>query len=118
MYKIYGIKNCDTMKKAFNWLNDNKVEFEFHNYKTEGLSSELLQSFIDLVGWQPLLNTKGTTWRKLDEATRQSIDNEVAAKALMLENTSIIKRPLLVKGKKALLGFSTDGYQQFIKDTK
>lgn len=116
MLTIYGIKNCDTMKKAFKWLDDNHIEYQFHNYKTAGLSPELLQTFIDLLGWQTILNTRGTTWRKLDDSVRNSIDNEQAAKTIMLDNTSIIKRPILLKQDKALVGFSDLQYQQFFEN--
>ncbi|MCX8581126.1 ArsC family reductase [Gilliamella sp. B3482] len=112
---MYGIKNCDTMKKAFNWLNDHQVSYQFHNYKTDGLSAELLSQLLKLVDWQSLLNTRGTTWRKLDETVRNQVDNQDAAIKIMLANPSILKRPLLVDGKRALLGFSDESYSQFVK---
>ncbi|MCX8657118.1 ArsC family reductase [Gilliamella sp. B2840] len=115
---MYGIKNCNTMKKAFSWLDDHHVQYQFHNYKTDGLSAELLDTFLQLVDWQSLLNTRGTTWRKLDEQVRTQIDNEQAAKKIMLDNPSILKRPLLINGKRALLGFSDDSYLQFISQPK
>ncbi|OCL24088.1 ArsC family reductase [Gilliamella sp. wkB72] len=115
MYIIYGIKNCDTMKKAFTWLNDHQVSYQFHNYKTDGLSAELLSDLLKLVDWQSLLNTRGTTWRKLDETVRNQVDNQDAAIKIMLANPSILKRPLLVDGKRALLGFSDKSYSQFVK---
>lgn len=113
MVKIYGIKNCDTMKKAFKWLDEQHIAYQFHNYKTDGLSPELLQSLLDLSDWQQLLNTKGTTWRKLDEKTRKSVIDQTTAKPLMLQNPSIIKRPILVANGKAIVGFSDQLYQQF-----
>lgn len=115
MYIIYGIKNCDTMKKAFTWLNDHHVNYQFHNYKTDGLSAELLSDLLKLVDWQSLLNTRGTTWRKLDETVRNQVDNQDAAIKIMLANPSILKRPLLVDGKRALLRFSNESYSQFVK---
>jgi len=114
MYIIYGIKNCNTMKKAFTWLDEQQISYQFHNYKTDGLSAELLSRLLELVDWQSLLNTRGTTWRKLDEAIRLQIDNQDAAMKIMLANPSILKRPLLVDGKRALLGFSDESYSQFI----
>jgi Spx/MgsR family transcriptional regulator len=114
MYIIYGIKNCNTMKKAFTWLDEHHINYQFHNYKTDGLSSELLHSFLQLIDWQNFLNTRGTTWRKLDESIRIRINNEQVAKQLMLENPSILKRPLLINGKRALVGFSEESYTQFI----
>ena len=115
MYIIYGIKNCNTMKKAFTWLDEHQINYQFHNYKTDGLSAELLNDLLKLVDWQSLLNTRGTTWRKLDEALRNQIDNQDAAIKIMLANPSILKRPLLIDGKQALLGFSEESYSQFVK---
>lgn len=113
MLMIYGIKNCDTMKKAFKWLDEQQIPYQFHNYKSDGLTDSLLQSLIDQFGWQSLLNTRGTTWRKLDEAVRNATNNEASAKAIMLANPSIIKRPALVSNDGTLLGFNADEYQQF-----
>ncbi|OCG22991.1 MULTISPECIES: ArsC family reductase [unclassified Gilliamella] len=118
MYIIYGIKNCNTMKKAFTWLDDHHIAYQFHNYKTDGLSADLLDAFLQLVDWQSLLNMRGTTWRKLDESVRVQVDNEQAAKQVMLANPSILKRPLLIDGKRALLGFSDELYSQFISQPK
>ncbi|MBI0155387.1 ArsC family reductase [Gilliamella sp. W8128] len=115
MYIIYGIKNCNTMKKAFTWLDEHQINYQFHNYKTDGLSAELLNDLLKLVDWQSLLNTRGTTWRKLDEALRNQIDNQDAAIKVMLANPSILKRPLLIAGKRALLGFSEESYSEFVK---
>ncbi|MBP2849116.1 ArsC family reductase [Dickeya oryzae] len=114
---LYGIKNCDTIKKTRRWLEEHRIDYRFHDYRADGLTSERLQSFIDDIGWQPLLNTRGTTWRKLDEAYRNSINNDVAAKAVMLEQPALIKRPLLVTDDgKTLLGFSDDSYQHFFTE--
>ncbi|WP_392565514.1 ArsC family reductase [Utexia brackfieldae] len=117
MYQIYGIKNCDTMKKAFTWLDEHHVQYQFHNYKTEGLSEALLNDLCNLVDWQLLLNTRGTTWRKLDEAVREKVNNVIEAKKIMLSYPSIIKRPVLVMGQRAQVGFSAESYQQFIEET-
>lgn len=106
------------MKKAFTWLDDHQVQYQFHNYKTDGLSADLLDTFLQLVDWQSLLNTRGTTWRKLDEQVRAQINNAQAAKKIMLDNPSILKRPLLIDGKRALLGFSDESYSQFISQSK
>lgn len=106
------------MKKAFTWLDDHQVQYQFHNYKTDGLSADLLDTFLQLVDWQSLLNTRGTTWRKLDEQVRAQINNAQAAKKIMLDNPSILKRPLLIDGQRALLGFSDESYSQFISQSK
>ncbi|EMD1658662.1 arsenate reductase [Pluralibacter gergoviae] len=117
MVTLYGIKNCDTIKKARRWLDEQQVAYRFHDYRTDGLDRALLERFIAELGWQPLLNTRGTTWRKLDEATRAGIDNADAAAALMLEMPAIVKRPLLcAPGKPMLLGFSDSSYQRYFKE--
>lgn len=114
--KVYGIKNCDTIKKTLDWLKKNKLEFEFHDYKKEGITTEKLNSWIKQVGWEPLVNKRGATWRQLDEATQQKIVNEKAATALMLEKTSIIKRPLIEHNDKViLLGFDEAEYKKKLK---
>ncbi|MDE9540176.1 ArsC family reductase [Xenorhabdus bovienii] len=113
-FTLYGIKNCDTMKKARRWLEDQEIPYQFHDYRVDGLSSELLQLFIEQVGWEPLLNTRSTTWRKLSDDQKSAINNTEAAKKLMLEQPAIIKRPLLVSETgNYLLGFKAEQYQQF-----
>ena len=117
MLTMYGIKNCDTIKKARRWLEAHQIEYRFHDYRADGLERAQLDTFIAELGWQALLNTRGTTWRKLDESLRNSIDNADAAAALMLEMPAIIKRPLLcAPGKPILLGFSESSYQQFFHE--
>lgn len=115
MITLYGIKNCDTIKKARRWLEENNVEYRFHDYRVDGLSSELLATFINELGWEALLNTRGTTWRKLDEAVRAGISDRDSAAALMLEMPAIIKRPLLcAPAQPMLLGFSDERYSQWL----
>jgi len=115
--KMYGIKNCDTIKKARRYLESHDVDYQFHDYRTDGLDAALLQRFIDQLGYSALLNTRGTTWRKLPETQRDGIDNAVAARDLMLEQPAIIKRPLLCDASGSmLLGFSETTYQQFIQE--
>ncbi|MEJ5071664.1 ArsC family reductase [Enterobacter ludwigii] len=114
MITMYGIKNCDTIKKARRWLDDHQLEYRFHDYRADGLDRALLDTFIAELGWEALLNTRGTTWRKLDESVRDSITNADAAAALMLEMPAIIKRPLLcAPGQPMLLGFSDSSYQTY-----
>ena len=114
MLTMYGIKNCDTIKKARRWLEARGVEYQFHDYRADGLDREMLNSFIAELGWEALLNTRGTTWRKLDESVRAGINNADAAAALMLEMPAIIKRPLLcAPGQPMLLGFSETSYAQY-----
>ena len=109
---IYGIKNCDTMKKAFTWLDKAKVEYTFHDYKKQGADAEVLKSAIKNQGWETVINRKGTTWRGLDEKTKAGV-TEKSALTLALENPSLIKRPLLVRGKDMLLGFDEAEYKLF-----
>jgi arsenate reductase (glutaredoxin) len=103
---IYGIKNCNTVKSAIDWLNKNKVEFEFHDYKKSGITKAKLNVWSKQIGWESLVNKRGTTWRQLDETIQTKVTNEETAIALMMEKTSVIKRPLIEKnGKVFLLGF-------------
>ena len=115
MLKLYGIPNCDIVKKAISWLNTNKIPFEFHDYKSKGITPEKLKDWSKQVGWESLVNKKGTTWRQLDDATRNQVTSEAAAIALMQEKTSIIKRPLLERnGKVITLGFDEDNYKKLL----
>ncbi|MGS4678857.1 ArsC family reductase [Enterobacter soli] len=114
MVVMYGIKNCDTIKKARRWLETHGVEYRFHDYRVDGLDAEFLHTAIAELGWEALLNTRGTTWRKLDESLRASINDASSAAKLMLEMPAIIKRPLLcAPGQPMLLGFSDSLYQTF-----
>ena len=114
--RLYGIKNCDTIKKARRWLEEQGIAYQFHDYRVDGLSDERLQGFIDKLGWEPLLNTRGTTWRKLDDSLRASITDADSAAKLMLEMPAIIKRPLLcAPGQPMLLGFSETLYSDFFR---
>ncbi|PUY28235.1 ArsC family reductase, partial [Cronobacter sakazakii] len=82
MVVMYGIKNCDTIKKARRWLENNHVDYQFHDYRTDGLDAQTMHKFIAELGWEALLNTRGTTWRKLDEAQRAAITDADSAAAL------------------------------------
>jgi arsenate reductase len=106
---IYGIKNCDTMKKARAWLDGHGVAYDFHDYKTGGIAKKKLKAWSDQLGWETLLNRAGTTFRKLPEADREDL-NERKALALMLAQPSMIKRPVLDLGSKLLVGFKPDIY--------
>ncbi|HEY3404419.1 MAG TPA: ArsC family reductase [Ohtaekwangia sp.] len=113
---VYGIKNCNTVKSALDWLKKNKIEFEFHDYKAKGITDAKLKSWSKQVGWESLVNKRGTTWRQLDEKVQAKVTNETAAIALMKEKTSVIKRPLIeVKDKVVLLGFDEDEYAARLK---
>ena len=108
---IYGIKNCDTMKKARAWLDKHGVVYEFHDYKTAGIDRSRLEAWARAVGWETLLNRTGTTFRKLPDKDKASV-TEKKALALMLDQPSMIKRPVLdVKGK-LIVGFKPETYEQ------
>ena len=92
---VYGIPNCDTVKKARAWLSEQGVDYTFHDYKKQGVPAERVDAWIAAVGWEPLVNRQGTTWRKLDEATKAGVVDAASAKALMLSQASVIKRPVI-----------------------
>lgn len=111
MVDMFGIPNCDTIKKARKWLEENSVEYQFHDYKKEGVDAHLLEEWSEAVGWERLLNRRGTTWRKLADEAKESV-NETRAIQLMVENPSMIKRPVLVAGDRITVGFSEAEYQK------
>ena len=111
---IYGIKNCDTMKKARAWLDSHGVAYDFHDYKSEGISKDRLKAWSDELGWEALLNRAGTTFRKLPDADKQGL-NEKKALSLMLAQPSMIKRPVLEADGKLLVGFSPGAYAKDVK---
>ena len=106
---IYGIKNCDTMKKARAWLESHKVQHQFHDYKSAGVERGVLEGWAKKVGWEILLNRAGTTFRKLPDADKEGL-SEKKAIALMLAQPSMIKRPVLDIGGKLTVGFKPDEY--------
>jgi arsenate reductase (glutaredoxin) len=110
---IYGIKNCDTMKKARAWLDSHGVAYSFHDYKTEGIAKDTLKKWCDELGWEVLLNRAGTTFRKLADSDREGL-NERKAIALMLAQPSMVKRPVLERGGKLLVGFKPEIYEKEI----
>ena len=107
---IYGIKNCDTMKKARAWLDQNGVAYAFHDYKAAGIDRPTLEGWAGQVGWQVLLNRAGTTFRKLPEADKADL-NESRALSLMLAQPSMIKRPVLDLDGRLLVGFKPGDYE-------
>ena len=109
---LYGIPNCETVKKARAWLAERGVEYEFHDYKKQGVDPARLDTWFRKVGWESLLNRSGTTWRKLDEARKASITSPAAAKTLMREQPSVIKRPVVEVGAKLLVGFDPQRYSK------
>ena len=113
--KVYGIPNCNTVKKAIDWLKTNQGEFEFHNYKKEGITKEKLREWSKQVGWEKLLNKKGTTWRGLSEAQQKKVINQKTAMELMIEKPSIIKRPVIEAEGKLIVGFDEEEYDASLK---
>ena len=113
---IFGIKNCDTMKKAFTWLDGHGLAYEFIDYKKADVVADHIDRWNKLVGWETLLNRKGLTWKKLSEADRSDI-NEARALALMKKHPTLIKRPVLVGEKKVMVGFSPETYEVFTQST-
>ncbi len=109
MVKLYGIPNCNTMKKARQWLEEHGIEYQFHNYKKDGLDPETLAVWLEKLGWEALVNRRGTTWRKLSEEDRAGLDT-AKAKALMLANPSLIKRPVLEWKGEVVTGFDPQRY--------
>ncbi len=120
MVTIYGIKNCSTMKKAFAWCEEHGVAYGFHDYKKQGVPRERLLPWCRQLGWQTLVNTRGTTWRKLT-AAQQAISTEAQALALMEEFPSLIKRPVVeastASGTRLLVGFDPLQFAELIEAT-
>lgn len=110
MLTIYGIKNCDTMKKALAWLETHGIAHVFHDYKKSGIDAVTLADWENSLGWENLLNRRGTTWRKLDAETQAGIDRDRALQ-LMREHPSLIKRPVVDTGTTLLCGFDEDEWQ-------
>lgn len=107
---LYGIRNCDSVKKARQWLETHKVDYHFHDFRADGLDKQTLSRWISAQGWDALLNRRSTTWRQLDDAAKAALDEELAHD-LMLEQPTLIKRPVLEYGKQVVVGFSESGYQ-------
>tara|TARA_R110002073_G_scaffold297293_1_gene463462 strand:+ start:267 stop:668 length:402 start_codon:yes stop_codon:yes gene_type:complete len=106
---LYGIKNCDTVKKARKWLDTHNIDYQFHDFREDGLDSDAVAAWIDELGWQNLLNRRSQSWKTLDEDARESMDDEAAHKAVLAHPT-LIKRPLLDTGEQRYTGFSAANY--------
>jgi arsenate reductase len=111
MHTLYGIKNCDTVKKARNWLDQNGIDYRFHDFRTDGLTPELLQHFAEHLDWNTLLNRSSTSWRQLSAEQQCGLTQEKAMR-LMLATPTLIKRPILESGDKLIIGFNAkdNGY--------
>ena len=108
---LYGIPNCDTIRKARAWLADHDIDYAFHDYRKQGAERELLQWMAGELGWESMLNRRGTTWRKLPEARRAELDED-AALQLMQDSPAIIKRPILATRERLHVGFSPQQYRE------
>ena len=116
MYIVYGIPNCDTVKKVLTWLQNYNIPYQFHDYKKEGITPAKLKNWTGQVGWETILNKKSTTWRELDAKTQALVTNEKAAIALMTEHTSSIKRPVIEKDEKVItVGYNEAVYEKLFK---
>ena len=110
---VYGIPNCNTVKKAMTWLNENGFKPEFHDFKKKGISPEKLAEWCDIFGWEKVLNKQGTTWKKLSLEEQEVVVDKQSAIAVLLNHTSAIKRPVVeVNGKAVLIGFNETAYSE------
>jgi Spx/MgsR family transcriptional regulator len=113
MITLYGISNCDTVKKARRWLEEHGVEYRFHDFRRDGITEQQLRAWVSELGWERMINTRGTTWRRLPESLRADM-TEKRAVALMLEHPSVIKRPLLDLGTVRHVGLDAKDYAQWL----
>lgn len=111
---LYGIKNCDTIKKAKKWLEASDIDYQFHDFRADGIDRKLIDGWLKQIEWETLLNTRGTTWRKLPEDTREGI-NKAKAISIMLEQPAIVKRPILAVKNKFYVGFKEEEYKAIFK---
>lgn len=112
---VHGIRNCDTVRKACQWLDERGTAYRFHDFKKQGLPEALLDAWIARLGWEPLLNRQGLTWRRLDDARRAQVVDAASARALMLEQPSLVKRPVVAWDARATdlsVGFRPDDWAQ------
>ncbi|UIR57201.1 ArsC family reductase [Sphingobacterium sp. SRCM116780] len=115
MLQVYGIKNCNTVKKALNWLEENQIAYIFHDFKKEGISEKQLQDWEKQISWEKLLNKKGTTWKKLDAEEQATVMDATSANQVLIQHTSMIKRPVIEGGKQIIVGFDENEYASFLK---
>ena len=111
---VYGIPNCDSVKKARVWLSEHGIDYTFHDFKKQGVPAEAVDQWLSQVSWDVLVNRKGTTWRKLDPTLQASVTDAASARALMLEHASVIKRPVVVKGQTVIVGVNPEAWQRVV----
>lgn len=112
-HKLYGIKNCDTVKKTRKWLEQNNIDYEFHDYRVDGLDLAMLENFATALSWEKMLNRRSTSWRQLSDTEKTDLDINKALK-LMLDHPTLIKRPVLQTQDNMLIGFSEPEYQALL----
>lgn len=110
MVTLYGISNCNTVKKAKDWLEENNLDYQFHDYRKQGLTPDLLNYLEASLGWETLLNKQSTSWRKLSDDQKRDISKQTALQ-YMLDMPTLIKRPVLDTGEKMIIGFKAENYQ-------
>ncbi|WP_225874256.1 ArsC family reductase [Vibrio algicola] len=114
MITMYGIPNCDTIKKAKKWLEQTGIEFQFHDYRKQGIDQVLVQDFCQRFGWQQVLNKRGTTYRQLTQQQKDDLD-ESSAISLLIEYPAMIKRPIVISATSGMIGFKAEQYADFFK---
>ena len=114
MITVYGIKNCDTVKKALKWLADHNIEHKLHDYRVDGLDTAFLQQAEAQFGWENLVNKRSTTWRNLEDDVKKTL-SKATALSVLAENPTLIKRPIILQEGKALIGFDEKGYEATFK---
>ena len=111
---VYGIPNCDSVKKARTWMDAQGMAYQFHDFKKQGVPADALDAWLKAVGWEVLLNRKGTTWRKLDSAVQNAVTDAASARALMLAQSSVIKRPVVVVGNEVVVGVNPEAWSRVL----
>lgn len=113
MTTLYGIKNCDSVKKARKWLEQNQISYQFHDFRSDGLDEEHVEAWINTLGWETLVNKRSTTWKELDTDTKNAMDAQTAKQAILAAPT-LIKRPLIEANNQTMVGFKADNYQNLL----
>lgn len=117
LFRLYGLKNCDTVRKARKFLNEQAIPYTFHDYRTDGIDLKLLETMTDSLSIEQLLNKRGTTWRNLPEATRQTVTNQASACRVMLKYPAVIKRPVLISPQGRMqVGFDAKGWLNWLQE--
>ena len=115
MITVYGIPNCNSIKKTFDWLKNNQKDYQFHDYKKSGITQAKLSAWCKKAGWENVLNKKGTTWKKLSLSEQGKVTNAASAIQMMMEHNSMIKRPVIESGENILVGYDEEVFLKTIK---